>query len=571
MAHGELTVTDLFCGAGGSSTGIATIPGLRIVRAANHWKLAVETHNANHPNTDHECADISQVDPRRFPRTDLLWGSPECTNHSGAQGRKRVDNQPDMFGETLPDEAAERSRATMWDIVRFTEVHRYEGIVVENVVEAKRWVLFDAWLTAMLALGYQHQIVYLNSMHAQYAGAGAAQSRDRMYVCFWKSGNRVPDLHRLTRPMAICPTCGPVAAMQGWKKPTPWGRYRSQYTYRCPNIACRNTIVEPFVRPAADIIDWTLRGQRIGDRTRPLAGKTMARIQAGIDRYWGPTILEAAGHTYDAANPNHPRHGQPGGYMRVWPADEPMRTVHTTISKALAVPVEGRDGKQAAPVSDPLRTMTTRNETGLVVPSGGTWRETATSTGDPIPTRTTRETDGIALPAQIMAPPFIAELRGGSSDARLASDPLATVTASGNHHGLVTSYYGKGGTTSTDDAMPTVTTVEKHALLMRNNTGGAEMTTPITEPARTITTGGHQSLLATDTPTIDIADVEFRMLEPDEITAAMDFPTGYLMLGTRREKVRLAGNAVTPCAARDIVTVMAEAITGQSHTTDTGA
>ena len=536
MAHGELTVTDLFCGAGGSSTGIATIPGLRIVRAANHWKLAVETHNANHPNTDHECADISQVDPRRFPRTDLLWGSPECTNHSGAQGRKRVGNQPDMFGETLPDEAAERSRATMWDIVRFTEVHRYEGIVVENVVEAKRWVLFDAWLSAMLALGYQHQVVYLNSMHAQYAGAGAAQSRDRMYVCFWKSGNRVPDLHRLTRPMAICPTCGPVAAMQGWKKPTPWGRYRSQYTYRCPNIACRNTAVEPFVRPAADIIDWTLRGQRIGDRTRPLAGKTMARIQAGIDRYWGPV-----------ATPTCPS---------VTP---------------LAVPVEGRDGKQAAVVSEPLRTMTTRNETGLVVPSGGTWRENATPTADPIPTRTTRETDGIAMATQIMAPPFIAELRGGSSDARLASDPLATVTASGNHHGLVTSYYGKGGTTSTDDAMPTVTTVEKHALLMRNNTGGAEMTTPITEPARTITTGGHQSLLAADIPTIDIADVEFRMLEPDEITAAMDFPTGYLVLGTRREKVRLAGNAVTPCAARDIVTVMAEAITGQSHTTDTAA
>lgn len=518
MGYGELTVTDLFCGGGGSSTGMKALSGVRIARAANHWKLAVETHNANHPDTDHDCADLSQVDPRRFPRTDLLWGSPECTNHSGAQGRKRVDAQPDMFGETLPSEAAERSRATMWDIVRFTEVHRYSGVVVENVVEARRWVLFDAWLAAMLALGYQHQIIYLNSMHAQYAGDGAAQSRDRMYVCFWKTGNRVPDLHRVTRPAAICPTCGPVDAMQGWKKATPWGRYRSQYTYRCPNVACRNGIVEPRVRPAADIIDWTLPGGRIGDRERPLAAKTMARIQAGITRYWGPAT-----------------------------------------QVGLAVPVEGRDGKQPAPVSDPLRTMTTRNETGLVVPSGGTWRTDATPTSAPIPTRTTRETDAIAMP------PFIAELRGGSSDARLASHPLATVTASGNHHGLVTSYYGNGTTQPTAMALPTVTTVERHALLMRNNTGGAEMTTPISEPARTITTGGHQSLLHTQAPTVDIADVAFRMLEPTEISAAMDFPIGYTMLGTRREQVRLAGNAVTPCAARDIVAVMAEAITGEAH------
>ena len=42
-----------------------------------------------------------------------------------------------------------------------------------------------------------------------------------------------------------------------------------------------------------------------------------------------------------------------------------------------------------------------------------------------MPTRTTRENDGIAFA------PFIAEFRGGHSDARLATDPLTTVTASG--------------------------------------------------------------------------------------------------------------------------------------------
>lgn len=502
----SLTLTDLFCGAGGSSTGAIQVPGVEVRIASNHWDLAVETHNTNHPAADHLCADLSQIDPRYFPTTDILWASPECTNHSVAKGRKRAAAQPDLFGEVLPDAAAERSRATMWDVPRFAEVHQYQAVIVENVVDAWHWVPFRAWLMAMDSLGYDHHIVMLNSMHAHSFGAGAPQSRDRMYVVFWRKGNRRPDLERVNRPNAVCPECGPVAAMQSFKKPdSSWGRYRAQYVYRCPNVKCRNAVVEPLFRPAADIIDWTLEGTRIGDRAKPLAAKTMARIQAGIDRYWAP----------------------------------------------LLVPVEGREGKQAQPVSAPSRTMTTRNETGLLVPCGGTWRENAAPTDEPISTRTTRETDGLA---------FIAELRGGGSKHRPVSDPLCTVTASGNHHGLVTTYYGKGAVQTTDDALPTVTTVEKHALLMRNNTGGAEMSTPVTEPARTVTTGGHQSLLDANRPTVDIDDVRFRMLEPREIIAAMDFPESYVVLGNRREQVRMAGNAVTPPAARDLVGVVAESL-----------
>lgn len=75
-----------------------------------------------------------------------------------------------MFGLTLPDEAAERSRATMWDVVRFAEPHRYRAIVVENVAAAARWELWEAWRHALAALGYQLKVVYLNSMHASAAG-----------------------------------------------------------------------------------------------------------------------------------------------------------------------------------------------------------------------------------------------------------------------------------------------------------------------------------------------------------------------------------------------------------------
>lgn len=133
-----LTVTDLFCGAGGSSSGLVEA-GYRVVIAANHWARAIESHQLNHPETDHSQADISQVDPRYFPRTDVLWASPECTNHSIAKGVKRQRAVNDALFELdgtrpLVDEAANRSRATMWDVPRFAEAHRYRAIIIENVV-----------------------------------------------------------------------------------------------------------------------------------------------------------------------------------------------------------------------------------------------------------------------------------------------------------------------------------------------------------------------------------------------------------------------------------------------------
>jgi len=561
----SLTVTDLFCGAGGSSTGAIQVPGVEIRVASNHWQLAVDTHNTNHQGADHICADISQIDPAYFPTTDILWGSPECTWHSRAKGLKKNTLQGDLFGDTLPSEAAERSRTTMWDIVRFSEHHQYAAVIVENVVEIAGWPPFRAWLLAMDSLGYDHQVVSLNSMHAQAGGLPAAQSRDRLYIVFNRKGNHRPDVTSMQRPKAYCPTCDQVvASVQSWKRPdnNGVGRYRSQYVYRCPNAKCRNQVVEPGWLPAARIIDWSNRGPRIGDRTKPLAEKTRRRIAAGIARYWGPIHLEAAGNTYDAADPKHAQFGNPNSYYRAWSTDDVMRTLHTIESKALAIPVEGRDGKVAKPVTDPLRTQTTRLETALVTPCGGTWNDTATSSDEVTRTMMTRDAYGVGFP------PFIAELRGGGSTARPTADPLATVTASGNHHALITSYYGSSdGAQPVSEALPTVTTVDRHALLMRNNTGGAEMTTPAWEVARTITTGGHQSLLTPgdiEAAQARVDDVLFRMLEPSECKGAMAFPGTYVILGNRREQVRMVGNAVTPPAARDLIAAVAAAITGET-------
>lgn len=509
-----LTLTDLFCGAGGSSTGATMVPGIEVKLAANHWDLAIETHNANHPDADHLQADISNTDPRYIRTTDLLWASPECTNHSRAKGRKRIF-QPDLFEETLPDAAAERSRATMWDVVRFAEVHQYKAIIVENVVEVVDWLPFQGWLMAMDALGYDFQYVSMNSMHAQAYGLPAPQSRDRVYIVFHRKGNKAPDLNHMQRPKAYCGTCDEVvSAMQTFKREdAKVGRYRSQYVYRCPNIRCRNQVVEPAWLPATSIIDWSIPGQRIGDRPmreffadkkkteslgfHHMSPKTLRRVQIGIEKFWTPIVVEHGGNPYDAADPKHPRFMDPTSYYRAAPVSEPTQTMHTRESKGIAytpvmIPVEGRDGKQPMSLGDPLRTQTTRSESGL------------------------------------MFPPFIAELRGGGSTARAAADALATVTASGNHHALITSYYGNGGTQPAVDPIGTLSTVEKHAVLTR--------------------------------PTVNVEDVLFRMFEPQEIKQAMAFPADYYMAGNRREQVKQSGNAVTPPAARDLLATVAESL-----------
>jgi site-specific DNA-cytosine methylase len=144
----SITVTDMFCGAGGSTTG-AVYAGAQVQLAINHWNIAIETHNSNYPNTTHVLTDISRADPRRFPSTTMLIASPECTNHSLAKGRRRrgfAQLPLDNFGEKGYDPSEERSRCTMWDPLRWTECHGYEVVILENVVDARLWVMWDAWL-----------------------------------------------------------------------------------------------------------------------------------------------------------------------------------------------------------------------------------------------------------------------------------------------------------------------------------------------------------------------------------------------------------------------------------------
>ena len=280
-----LTALDLFSGAGGAGTGIEATGAVVVDAAVNHLPEAVATYRDNHPNTNVDCADISQVSPRRYRRTDILWASPSCTHHSKARGRHRQDTS--LFDEPAGDDVAERSRATMWDVVRFAEHHLYRAIIVENVVEVRDWVMWPAWRLALDLLGYEVRVVYLNSMHAAKLGPPAPQSRDRMYVVCWRRGERAPDLDRWTRPTVHCTGCDRTGlAVQGWKRlDRQFGTFgrNGQYWWRCPTMGCHR-IVTPEVLAAASVIDWANVGGRIGERTKPLKPAPLRRITADLDR-----------------------------------------------------------------------------------------------------------------------------------------------------------------------------------------------------------------------------------------------------------------------------------------------
>ena len=549
-----LTLTDFFAGAGGSSTGAAAVPGLTVTMAANHWNLAIEVHNENHPQADHAASDLHEERPSFFPRTDLCWASPECTKWSPASGRKSgpLPFDEGLFEDPDSDDAATRSRLLMFDVLRYAEYHRYDMLVVENVVDiavqAKYALAWAEWRRQLRNLGYKHRVVSLNSMHAQAYGMPAPQSRDRIYIVCWRDGVPEPDLERVLRPQAWCPRCeAMVESRQSWKPGRTVGRYRAQYRY--VHGEC-GTVVEPGWLPAAAVIDWTNPGTLVGDR---LAPKTRARIAAGIARYWRPFTLEVGGNTFE-------RH--PG--VRTWPVEDTFTTFTTTATRALAIPMEGREGKHAAPVDVPFRTQTTRNETGLLLPFvlDNQHGNRGVPVDEPLPTTTTATTKGIVSPQML---PFLAELRGGGSDARSVAEPAATFTASGTHHGLVT---------------------RPGALLMRNNTprgDAGQMTTPVSEVMRTLTAAGHQSLIQhesvrsrRESPTVeDLAAAErlvseclFRMLTHAEIAAGMAFPDDYRWQPSRvtkrissRDLVRMAGNAVTPPASRDLLHVVVDTLT----------
>lgn len=104
----RLLYFDLFCGAGGTSTGVekATYHGrkcAKVIACVNHDANAIASHAANHPEAVHYTEDIRTLElapmvehlkrmRAKYPNAYVvLWASLECTNFSKAKGGKPRD------------------------------------------------------------------------------------------------------------------------------------------------------------------------------------------------------------------------------------------------------------------------------------------------------------------------------------------------------------------------------------------------------------------------------------------------------------------------------------------------
>lgn len=157
-----MNAIDLFAGMGGFTEG-ASMAGVNVLWAANHWQQAVDCHAANHPETIHVCQDLQQANFEEAPAHDVLLASPSCQGHSRARGKDKPRH--------------DAARATAWAVVTCAEVHRPSLVVCENVPEWAQWVLWPAWCEAMKALGYTLSPHVLNA-----ADYGVPQDRKRIIV-----------------------------------------------------------------------------------------------------------------------------------------------------------------------------------------------------------------------------------------------------------------------------------------------------------------------------------------------------------------------------------------------------
>jgi DNA (cytosine-5)-methyltransferase 1 len=597
----SVTATDLFCGAGGSSIGFE-LAGGKLRLGLNHWPRAVETHEANFQDADHDCEDVASLTTaqiRRYPDSDILIASPECTNHSLAKGARRIKPQSPSENEDGPpgSDEQERSRATMWDVVRFAEQKQlrgrpYKAIVVENVVDAFKWGynddggLFKAWRFALANLGYDHEIVYLNSMFCP----PVPQSRDRMYVVFWLKGLRRPNLR--FEPIAWCSSCSSVVAgRQRFKRldREPWGRYGQQYVYSCPQ--CSGTVF-PGAFPAMTIIDSSIQAPRIGDRARPLAKNTRERIRRGLERLQSepfairllqggnprpltlPIVTLTQRHDMAMVTPvgGNTFERTPGNRARDV-RRQPLDTVHCTPDRALVIaPMGSVAARPANTLPAPTQTTTTRSALVMANTENGVPRPAREQ-----PTQTLRTEGGLALVMgnRMHGVPRRADLEPGQTvctgetlavvqqqkngGVKELHEPVHTVRTGGgrggyNHAVVVANYHPGWARDAQLEPTGSLTTTDSHALLVPYQRGNDTVVAD-REPAGTLTTRDGFAVVWTDD---EIDDCGFRMFALHEIGAAMamiDHPAGglYELVGNKRERMAQYGNAVTPPVMRALV------------------
>lgn len=525
-------IIDNFAGGGGASCGIELALGRHVDHAINHDPEAVAMHAMNHPQTEHHCESVWDVDPLALTQgrpVGLAWFSPDCKHFSKAKGGKPRDK---------------KIRGLAWVAMRWAALVRPRVIMLENVEEFRTWgpVLADgspcprrkgetfrSFVRQLQAMGYT-----VENRELRACDYGAPTIRKRLFL---------------------------IARCDG--KPIVW----PEPTHGAPDSAAVLAGLRKPWRTAAECIDWSIPCPSIFERAKPLADATQRRIARGIRRYVinaaDPFIVKV-NHEYD--------------YFRGQPLGEPLQTITAKHGYGIVAPVltecANASTQRSWSADEPLRTQCAEVKGGHFALASATLVQTgygerpgqaprAPGLDKPLGTVVA----GGAKHALVSA--FLAKHYGGNYDGPGVGlhEPASTVTTT-DHHALVSSHMvklrGECTGSGTDEPIGTISAGGLHIgevrafLVKYYSEGGQDQT--CRDPMHTIPTKDRLGLVTVAGEQYQIADIGMRMLEPHELYAAQGFPATYVIApilnGKRLAKhaqVRMCGNSVSPPMAAALV------------------
>ena len=327
---------DLFCGAGGTSTGIQFAQVYSFVAGCvNHDEKAIESHEENHPVTVHFREDIRNFEVvqqlavlvaelrKAFPGCFIsVWASLECTNFSKAKGG-------------MPRNADSRTLAE--HMFMYIEALDPDYFWVENVREFMAWGPLDEngrpvsrtagrdylkWVDNIRNYGYAFDFKIFNA-----ADFGAYQSRERLFLQFAKKG--LPLVWPEPTHAKKAKKTGTADLFNGMEKQKAW----------------------KAVREVLDLMDV---GTSIFDRPKPLSENTLKRIYAGLLKFVAKGDTSFIKKYFS---------GRPEG--KVISLDEPAGTIttvdHQAVVSAESFIVQRNNGDPDSKIVDvdgPARTLT---------------------------------------------------------------------------------------------------------------------------------------------------------------------------------------------------------------------
>ena len=533
----QLLYIDLFCGAGGTSTGVESAKWngekcAKVIACVNHDANAIASHAANHPEALHFTEDIRTLElgpmvehlerkRKEYPGAPVvLWASLECTNFSKAKGGQPRDADSRTLAEHL---------------FRYIEAINPDYIQIENVEEFMSWGDMDEngkpiskekgkcyvrWCNKVQSYGYDYDYRILNA-----ADYGAYTSRKRFFGIFARHGMPI-----VFPVQTHSKNAGTVTSLFGTDDLKPW-------------------------KPVKEVLDFNDIGETIF-REKALCEKTLARIYAGLIKFVAGG-KDAFLIKWNSWNKNG-KYNAPG-------VEEPCPVVSTQnrlgVAKVsfLSKAYSGDPMSKNISVEGPAGTVTCKDHHVFLTAyygNGGNHGVNGSA-----PTLTTKDRLGLVTT-------FIANSYSGGGQLNSINEPNPAVTTTPKQNlvscsrFLMNPQFSSAGGNIEKPCFTLIARMDKMPpYLIEANKEGSML--PF---IRSTEKGLVYEIYETDSPmtkqikefmaVYGIVNITMRMLRIPELKRIMGFPEDYVLVGTQADQKKFIGNAVEVNMAR----VLCEAI-----------